>query len=87
MGLNIDIELENGQWRGQLTFTACESARYYQPEVLRFLATEMKKNNTLTITTMNFNDARIKMNGYWNHTQINRFSRFHDKMFVNHNKN
>ena len=87
MGLNIDIELENGQWRGTLTMSACEAAKNYQPQILRFLAKELNKNDTLVITTMHMRDSRIRINGVWTATQLNRFSRFHDKMFGEYNKN
>ena len=86
MGLNIDIELENGQWRGTLTMSACEAAKQYQPEILRFLAKELKKNDSLVITTMHMNASRIRVYGVWNSTQLNRFSRFHDRMFAHYNK-
>ena len=86
MGLNIDIELENGDWRGTLTMSACEAARNYQPQILRFLAKELKKNNSLEIRAMNMSDSRIRVYGVWNSTQLNRFSRFHDQMFAEYNK-
>jgi|TARA_R100000482_G_scaffold122513_1_gene70371 hypothetical protein len=87
MGLSIEIELENGQWSGTLTMSACEAAKNYQPEVLRFLAKELKKNRSLVITTMHMRDSRIRVNGVWNSAQLNRFSRFHDQMFREYNKN
>tara|TARA_R100000231_G_C5319995_1_gene163113 strand:- start:1168 stop:1431 length:264 start_codon:yes stop_codon:yes gene_type:complete len=86
MGLNIDIELENGQWRGTLTMNACEAAQKYQPEILRFLASELKKNRSLHISQMDFGYTKIRIYGVWNSTQLNRFSRFHDKMFAHYNK-
>ena len=86
MGLNIDIELENGQWRGTLQMNACEAAKRYQPEILRFLAKELKKNETLHISKMDFGYAQIRIYGTWTATQLNRFSRFHDKMFAFYNK-
>ena len=87
MGLSIEIELENGQWRGTLTMSACEAAKNYQPEILRFLAKELKKNDSLVITAMHMSDSRIRVYGNWNSTQLNRFSRFHDRMFSEYNKN
>ena len=86
MGLNIDIELENGQWRGTLQMNACEAAKQFQPEILRFLASELKKNTSLHISTMDFGYAKIRIYGVWNSAQLNRFSRFHDKMFGEYNK-
>ena len=66
MGLNIDIELENGQWRGTLQMNACEAAKQFQPEILRFLASELKKNTSLHISTMDFGYAKIRIYGVWN---------------------
>jgi len=87
MGLNIDIELENGHWRGTLTMNACEAAKNYQPQILRFLASELKKNDTLHISKMDFGYAQIRIYGCWNSAQLNRFSRFHDRIFEMYNKN